>query len=318
MCVPLYLEMTFVDLQGNEKVKVTTSDLLSPELQNVADPANTYCKAERYFDDLKKLKPGEIYVSEVIGPHLKSPLIGAYTRKRAEEKGIEFKPEDAAYAGKENPVGKRFKGIIRWATPVERKGRIIGWVTLALDHTHVMEFTDHLVPTDERYSAISDAGSGNYAFIWDYKGRNISHPRDYFIAGYDPETGQPAVPWLENSLFDDFRQSGLSVSEWCEAVPVMQGQSLKKKPAPELTAQGLLGLDCRYLDFAPQCQGWHNLTQHGGSGSFVIFWSGLWKLTTAGAIPYYTGRYGATPARFRVRHYRRQCARVSQGGPGNR
>jgi len=294
----LYLEMTFIGLDGSEKVKITTSDVLSPERRNVSDPANTYCRAERYMSALRQLKPGEIYVSEVIGPYLKSPIIGPYTRVRAEEKGIPFKPEEAGYAGKENPVGRHFRGLIRWATPVVRKGGIVGWVTLALDHTHVMEFTDHLVPTDERYSPISDAGSGNYAFMWDYKDRNISHPRDYFIAGYDPETGQPAVPWMEETLYEEFRQSGLPISQWEENAPVMQGQSLKKKPSPELTGQGLLGLDCRYLDFAPQCQGRYNLTKLGGSGSFVIFWSGLWKLTTAAAIPYFTGRYGETPRGF--------------------
>ena len=295
---PVYLEMTFVDTQGRERVKVTTSDLLSPELRDVSDPANTYCKAETYFADLKKLKPGQIYVSEVIGPYLRSPIIGPYTRKRAREKGIEFKPEEAGYAGKENPVGKRFRGLIRWAAPVVRDGRVIGYVTLALDHTHVMEFTDHLVPTDERYTAIPDAGSGNYAFMWDYKDRNISHPRDYFITGYDPETGQPAVPWLEEALYEEFAAGSRDVSKWTEHAPVMQEQSLMKKPSAELTRQGLLGLDCRYLNFAPQCEGWHNLTKNGGSGSFVIYWSGLWKLTTAAAIPYFTGRYGSTPRGF--------------------
>ncbi len=288
---PLYLEMTFVDLQGREQVKVTTSDLLPPEKRDISNKENTFCKAERYFSELKALAPCEIYVSEVVGPYVGSPVIGAFTRKRAEEMGIPFTPEEAAYAGKENPVGKRFQGIIRWATPVERRGEIIGWVTLALDHTHVMEFTDHIVPTDERYSAISDAGSGNYAFMWDYKDRNISHPRDFFITGYAPETGQPAVPWLEEGMYENFKQSGLSLTQWEKTAPVLQDQSLEKRPALALTRAGLLGLDCRYLNFAPQCDGWNHLTSNGGSGSFVIFWSGLWKLTTAAAIPYHTGIY---------------------------
>ncbi|MEF2230286.1 MAG: ATP-binding protein [Pseudodesulfovibrio sp.] len=295
---PVYLEMTFVDPDGNERIKVATSEALSPEKRNVADPANTYCRAETYFADLKKLKPGEIYVSEVIGPYLKSPVIGPYTQARAEEKGIAFRPEEAGYAGKENPVGRRFKGLIRWAAPVVRDGRTVGYVTLALDHIHVMEFTDHLVPTDERRSPIADAGSGNYAFMWDYKDRNISHPRDYFITGYDPETGQPAVPWMEEALYEDFAASGKSVAEWEADAPVMQDQSLRKRPSARLTSEGMLGLDCRYLNFAPQCEGWRNLTMHGGSGSFVIYWSGLWKLTTAAAIPYFTGRYGSTPRGF--------------------
>ena len=61
---------------------------------------------------------------------------------------------------------------------------------------------------------------------------------------------------------------------------------------------GQLGLDCRYLNQAPQCTGWMDLTKEGGSGSFEIFWSGLWKLTTAATIPYYTGPYGKSPRGF--------------------
>jgi signal transduction histidine kinase len=34
-----------------------------------------------------------------------------------------------------------------------------------------------------------------------------------------------------------------------------------------------------------------DLTRDGGSGSFYILWSGVYKLTTAAAIPYYTGQY---------------------------
>jgi hypothetical protein len=59
-----------------------------------------------------------------------------------------------------------------------------------------------------------------------------------------------------------------------------------------------VALDCRYLNFSPQCHGWDALTEHGGSGSFAIFFSGLWKLTTAATIPYYTGQYGASKRGF--------------------
>ncbi len=294
----LYLEMTFVDLDGVEKCKVTTSDLLSDELYNISEKKNTWCRAETYFPELAKLKPGEIYVSEVIGSYLTSPLIGPYTKTRCLEKGIPFVPEEAAYAGKENPVGRRFQGLIRWATPVVRQERVVGYVTLALDHTHIMEFTDHLVPTKERFSSISDAASGNYAFMWDYLGRNISHPRDYFIVGYNPETGQPAIPWLEQEMYDDWQESGLSFVEYQKTAPVFYQQSLKNRPALPLIKAGMLALDGRYLNFAPQCGGWHNLTRHGGSGSFVIFWSNLWKLTTAATIPYYTGIYKDSPRGF--------------------
>jgi nitrogen fixation/metabolism regulation signal transduction histidine kinase len=296
--IPLYLEMTYVDLFGKEKIKITTSDLLTSELKDVSKIDQTFCKAETYFDSLKKLKPGEIFVSEVIGAHVKTHMIGPYTKKRAEEIGINFNPQESGYAGKENPVGRKFQGLIRWAMPVTIKGEIKGYVTLALDHQHIMEFTDHIIPTEERYSSISDAASGNYAFMWDYKGRSVSHPRDYFIVGYDPATGEPAIPWLETPDYEKMISSGLSTSQFLETLPVFNKQSRNKKPSKELTDMGLVALDCRYLNFAPQCEGWMTLTQNGGSGSFVIHWSGLKKLTTAATIPYYTGIYRQSPRGF--------------------
>ncbi|MGE5503819.1 MAG: HAMP domain-containing protein, partial [Actinomycetota bacterium] len=295
---PLFLEMTFVGLDGREKVKVTTSPAMAAELKNVSKRENTFVKAETYFDDLKALRPGEIYVSEMIGAYVPTHMIGTYSPKAAEKKGIAFKPEESAYAGMENPVGRKFQGLVRWATPVVQGGKVAGWVTLALDQAHLRELVDHVVPTPERYSPITDAGSGNYAFIWDYKGRSIVHPRHYFVVGYDPETGDPVPPWLEDKLYDDWQASGLPLKDYLEVAPSFRDQSLSRKPSPELTRKGLVGLDCRYLNFAPQCVGWMDLTKYGGSGSFAIFWSGLWKLTTAATIPYYTGRYADSPRGF--------------------
>ena len=289
---PLYREMTFIDLTGQERIKVVTSPRMNAQTRDVSDRRNTFIRAENYWAELQKLKPGEIYVSDVIGEYVGTNIIGIYTPGNAAKRGVEYRPEEMAYAGKENPHGRRFKGIVRWATPVVRDGRIAGYVTLALDHDHLMEFTDHIVPTKERYTEISDAYEGNYAFIWDHKGRSIVHPRHHSIAGYDAETGDPQVPWLEDRIYHEWQASGLSYPDFIEDVPTFVEQSNSKKPAPELTRQGLVALDCRYLNFAPQCTGWFDLTRDGGSGSFLILWSGLWKLNTAAAIPYYTGQYG--------------------------
>jgi len=286
---PLYLEMTFLTLSGEEVVKVTTDKVMGTRKQNVSERHNTFLKAETYFQEIQNLKAGEIYVSDVIGAYVPSTY--------ADKNNVDFAPQKAAYAGKENPVGKRFKGIVRWATPVMREGRKVGYVTLALDHSHIMEFSDHIIPTEQRYSDISDAASGNYAFMWDYKGRNISHPRDYFIAGYDPKTGQPEVPWLTERLYQEWQDSGLSYAEFARSAPRFRNPG-EAKPSGSLKRQGKLALDCRFLNFAPQCAGWWNLTEEGGSGSFVIFWSGLWKLTTAAAIPYHTGQYAQSDRGF--------------------
>ncbi len=308
--IPLYDEITFIGLDGRELAKVVAPGSpkvhypLSPEKRDVSRRENTYVKAETYFEKLKALKPGEIYVSDVVGAYVGTNFIGMYTpgsvAEAAEKRGyaIEYRPEAQAFAGMENPGGRRFEGLVRWGMPVaDEAGAVVGYVTLALNHDHIMEFVDHLTPMNERYTALPSAHEGNYAFIWDYQGRNIGHPRHHSIVGFDPETGVPQVPWLEESIYEDWRASGLA--KWTEFVrdyPTFFEQSRSKKPAPALTRQGLVGLDCRYLNNAPQCTGWMDLTADGGSGSFYILWSGLYKLNTAAAIPYYTGPYAPSEA----------------------
>ncbi|WP_428898362.1 PAS domain S-box-containing protein [Parelusimicrobium proximum] len=308
--ISLYDEITYIDLEGNEVIKVTPSYSakkhfpVSKTKKNVSKRENTYVKAETYFSELKKLKPGEIYVSDVIGVYTPSNYIGMYTpenvAKAAEQRGypIEYKPEEQAYSGMENPNGRRFEGIVRWASPVtDSNGKITGYVTMALNHDHIMEFVDHINPMNERYTELPNAYEGNYAFIWDYKGRSICHPRHHSIYGFDAATGEPQIPWLEESIYNGWLASG--IKKWTDYVkgkPEFDHQSRTKKPAPELTKRGLVGLDCRYLNNAPQCTGWMDLTKDGGSGSFYILWSGLYKLTTAAAIPYYTGQYAPSEA----------------------
>ena len=308
--VPLYDEITFIDLDGNEQIKVVASSSpkiyypVSPVKKNVSRKENTYVRAETYFEKLKSLKPGEIYVSDVIGAYVGSNYIGMYApdvvAAAAAQRGydIEYDPEKQAYAGKENPNGRRFEGIVRWAAPVTDKNeKIIGYVTFALNHDHIMGFVDNQTPMHERYTELPSAFEGNYAFIWDYQSRSICHPRHHSIVGFNPETGDPQIPWLESSIFDAWQSSG--VQKWTDFIkdlPIFDRQSRSKTPAPALTRAGLVGLDGRYLNNAPQCTGWMDLTEDGGSGSFYILWSGLYKLTTAAAIPYYTGQYAPSEA----------------------
>jgi hypothetical protein len=46
---PLFVEMTYIDLAGNEKIKVTHGNLTDKRLRNVAERSNTFVKAESYF-----------------------------------------------------------------------------------------------------------------------------------------------------------------------------------------------------------------------------------------------------------------------------
>lgn len=288
--IPLYKEISYFDLKGNEIYKISQ---INNSLKNISTKKNTYINSETYFPEVKDLKENQIYVSEVIGEYVKSNVIGTFTKNKARKLNIEFKPEVQAYAGEENPQGKIFEGILRFITPVYKNGQKTGYVSLALDHEHLMQFTDTTDPTTvDAKQNISDASKGNYAFMWDYQGRNISHPRDYFIVGFDKRTGERVMPWLSKDVAEKFEKSNRNINDFLEDYPIFEEQSSNKKPnIAQISENGELGLDCRYLNFAPQCTGWMELTRNGGYGSFIIYWSNVWKLTTAAAIPYYTGRY---------------------------
>ena len=351
--VPLYDEVTFIGLDGMEQIKIGTANIENSrkvkyayffrtgDIKQVSDSANTFVKAENYWRALEALTdtPGkDIYVSDVIGAYVGSNYIGMYTEKNVEKAALDrgyeiiYDPEAQAYAGAENPNGQRFEGIIRWASPVYVNGDKIGYVTLALNHDHIMEFVDYQTPMSERYTNIPSADEGNYAFIWDYQCRSICHPRHHSIVGVDPETGEAQIPWISLSIYNNLlKESELSEEEIETKTPEEKLAVLKKnwsllinksvngKPVynmiknqetfkeqkrtnpeipdpdhtatPDLTKLGLVGLDGRYLNNAPQCTGWMDLTENGGSGSFYILWSGIYKLNTAAAIPYYTGQY---------------------------
>ncbi|WP_169733415.1 GGDEF domain-containing protein [Sulfurospirillum arcachonense] len=287
--IPIYKEITYYNLQGQEIYKVSSLD---KKLKNISLKQNTYCRAEEYYQKSLKLKKNEIYVSQVIGEYIPSPIIGSFTKAKAQLANIKFEPKKYAYAGIENPVGKKFDGIIRFVTPVYKKNKLQGYLTFALDHQHIMDFTDFVEPISAASLDISDASKGNYAFMWSSEFKSISHPRDYFIVGYNRQTGEIVPGWIDEELASAFKKSGKkNLNLFLKEQPLFLNQSLKKKPNTAQIKKGQIALDCRYLNFAPQCQGWSQLTEDGGYGSFIIFWSNVWKLTTAATIPYYTGQY---------------------------
>jgi nitrogen fixation/metabolism regulation signal transduction histidine kinase len=295
--IPIYKEISYFDLKGSEKYKISQID---KTLKDISKQENTYINSESYFNKIIELEEGQIYVSNVIGEYVPSKIIGTFTKEKAAKANIEFEPEEYAYAGKENPLGKKFEGIIRFVTPTYQNNKKTGYLSLALDHEHIMQFTDTTNPTSTNPKQnISDASNGNYAFMWDYVGRNISHPRDYFIFGYDKNTGKPTIPWVSKDIAEKQKLSKKDMHQFLEDYPIFDNQSLEKKPnLLQLTETGTIPLDCRYLNFAPQCQGWMQVTQNGGYGSFIINWSNVWKLSTAASIPYYTGQYASTKRGF--------------------
>ena len=289
--IPIYKEIVLFDTKGQEILKVSS---INKKKRDISKQKNTYIKAETYYKELTKLKKGEIYVSQVIGEYRPSKLIGTFSKAKAQKNNIEFKPQEHAYAGVENPVGKKFDGIVRFITPYYKNNKKVGYLSMALDHRHIMEFTDTINPVESNMKQnIANAAVGNYAFMWDFEGKNISHPRDYFIYGYNANTGKRVIPWLSSDIIEKFHESKQKdLDTYLKKYPTFENQNLAKNPNIEqLKKDGNISLDCRYLNFAPQCTGWMEMTKDGGYGSFVIYWSNVWKLTTAATIPYYTGQY---------------------------
>ena len=170
--IPIYTEMTLIDKNGQEVIKITNGEIAAKSrLINVSVPANTMYKSETYFASAKALNKGDVHVSHVTG---------WYVNRSEFEKG------------------KRFNGVIRFATPLYGREGLQGVVQLALDYRHLAAYTDHVIPTQSNPVFEADASTGNYAYMVDNRGIMISHPNDYHIGGLYPD-GNPVPPLTEQT-----------------------------------------------------------------------------------------------------------------------
>jgi hypothetical protein len=179
---PLYKEMSLVDKNGRELIKIVNGQSVPAQLNDVSNPANTTYKTEDYFAKTKALNKGQVYIS---------PVSGAYVTKAAFEKG------------------ERFSGIVRLSTPVFAKEGFSGIISLALDYRHLAKFTDHLIPTQSEQVFKVDAATGNYAFMVDNQGFIICHPNDYHIHGLN-KNGE-YLPALSQQNAADLTKKGEEV-----------------------------------------------------------------------------------------------------------
>lgn len=179
--LPLYGELAFVGSDGRERLRIAGGNVVS-ELRDISDPRQTSYLKETYFQQARDLPPGGIYVSPVTGWHIsqEEQLRGAAT------------PEEAV-------EGDMYRGVIRFAKALyDKAGRFQGVVVLSLDHRHLMEFTQHITPTEDRFVVFPSYDSGNYAFMFDDEGWMIAHPKYWDIRGLDRE-GRLVPPYTAES-----------------------------------------------------------------------------------------------------------------------
>lgn len=177
----LYKELAFISPDGMERLRVVDG-VLSEKLRDVSNPANTTYLTETYFSAARELPENRVYVSHVTGWHVskQAQLAGASTPGEAVE-------------------GATYEGVVRFAQPVfSDEGLLRGVVVLSLDHHHLMEFTQHISPTDERFVVFPSYQSGNYAFMFDNEGWIITHPKFWDIRGLDRE-GHLVPPYTKDS-----------------------------------------------------------------------------------------------------------------------
>ncbi len=167
--LPLYREIAFIGADGHEEIKVVANRVVrADELRDVSDPAQTTYGVEEYFTRASRLHNGDIYVSHLTGFYV----------PRQEQLGDASSIEAAV-------EGREYDGVIRFATPIYSLDTLIGVVMLALDHRHLMELTQHILPNSKEETVFPVYSSGDYAFMFDDRGWIITHPKYWDLPGVD-------------------------------------------------------------------------------------------------------------------------------------
>ena len=181
--IPRYRSLELIANNGRQQLVIRDGQLLpQSQLVDVSDPSRTEFRSETYFRDSAQLRPGEIHVTHLTGFHV---------TKQEQLAGVQ-EPEDAV-------GGKEYRGVIRFCTPVfSKEGRRTGLLVLSLDHRHLMEFTQHVLPGKVGETVFPSYRSGNYAFMFDDEGWMITHPKFWDIRGVDRD-GKPVPPYTPHS-----------------------------------------------------------------------------------------------------------------------
>ncbi|MBT1070386.1 PAS domain-containing sensor histidine kinase [Pelotalea chapellei] len=181
--IPLYRSIAYIDRNGRERVVIRDGKFLpSDQLNNVATPAGTEFKTENYFEQVRQLKPGAIYVSHLTGFHV----------SKQEQLNGATEPETAYQ-------GAAYQGVIRFGAPLfDSAGAFSGMVVISLDHRHLMELSQHIDPGRNFSTVFPSYKSGNYAFLFDDEGWIITHPKYWDIRGLD-RNGRQLPPYTSRS-----------------------------------------------------------------------------------------------------------------------
>jgi hypothetical protein len=95
--------------------------------------------------------------------------------------------------------GERYDGVIRFAMPVESSdGKLEGIISLALDHIHLMQCTQHIKAMEDNATVFAGSRESDFAYLFDDQGWVITHPQQWWIRGVD-SLGQVIDPFSEKT-----------------------------------------------------------------------------------------------------------------------
>jgi signal transduction histidine kinase len=187
LTIPIYSSLEFIDKNGRQRFVIEGGkELPADRYKNVSILSNTDFKSETYFAKTAALKAGMIHVSHLTGFHVgKKEQLGSA-------------PDSEHAHG-----GSEYRGVIRFSTPLyNAAGKLDGVIVLSLDHRHLMEFSQHVLPGSVEKTVFPSYMSGNYAFIFDDEGWIITHPNFWDIRGLYPD-GTPVPPYSTSSSRED-------------------------------------------------------------------------------------------------------------------
>lgn len=184
--VPIYKFIAVLDSAGKELVSIRDGQFVPPAGRTDYSIPRPEFGNEPIAEKIRSLKTGRIYVSHLMGYHVSRPeqLAGA---------------EDPEHAY----GGRRYQGVILFGTPLTAPdGRCTGMILAALDHRHLIEFTQHIDPGPNFSTVFPSYKSGNYAFMFDDEGWIITHPKLWDLRGFD-RTGKLVPAYSAQSSRSD-------------------------------------------------------------------------------------------------------------------
>src|SRR6185369_11338444 len=185
--IPIYVSLELIDKNGRQRTVIKEGkELPAWQLKDVSIPTNTGFRSEDYFKTTAALRQGQIHVSHLTGFHVgKKEQLGSA-------------PDSEHAQG-----GREYRGVVRFSTPLyDAAGKFNGVIVLSLDHRHLMEFSQHVLPGSVDKTVFPSYMSGNYAFIFDDEGWIITHPNFWDIRGLHPD-GTPVPPYSSRSTKEE-------------------------------------------------------------------------------------------------------------------